>query len=554
MQHPVQARWPDVAGRIQNAPARTSVVMQFEPANRVADDQLDMGASFVKQRRGLDGALTAANHSDPHPLEPAEVTVRPGVRCERRRKLAGEGGQIRESIDANRDDHSRRAQRPPVIEFDRKVGAIRRQRFDQRGIDVWHGMPLEPQSVIHEEAQGDRLLLLPAGGPEEAVKVTRPVGCRQAGSAPRRSEVHAGGHPLPERHGLAECLRRQARAQQMGCDRQRIGGGANDHGGLHVSRPSAYGRNHRGSYGHQRPWVAPGVPAPARESRVWEKRLLTPGPASALTVLMPVAGAVHPDVFARWTRSPLPVDSGASPPARRGDAVIELERVIEPEPGGNTVTQTTQLARVLIADDQTLFRSGLAGLLNQDRRVSGVGQAGDGDDAGKQAGTLKPDVVLMDVKMPNLDGVEATRRIVAEHPEIKILILTTFDADTFMLPALRAGASGYVLKDSQPQAIVSSILAVRSGERVIASAVANRVLDMLTGTTTAKDFYDGLTVREIEILKLMAMGQANKQIARRLEISEKTVRNHVSHMYEKLHIYERSQAVLYAVRKGLVEL
>ncbi|TMD56987.1 MAG: response regulator, partial [Chloroflexi bacterium] len=269
------------------------------------------------------------------------------------------------------------------------------------------------------------------------------------------------------------------------------------------------------------------------------KATIDPGHASASTGLMPTVGAVHPDVYARWTRSPQPVDSGGPPPHGRGAAVIEIERAIEPEPGGKTVTQTTQLARVLIADDQTLFRSGLAGLLNQDRRVSVVGQAVDGDDAVKQAATLKPDVVLMDVKMPNLDGVEATRRIVAEHPEVKILILTTFDADTFVLQALRAGASGYVLKDSQPEAIVSSVLAVLSGERVMASVVANRVLDMLTGATTPKDFYNGLTAREIEILKLMATGQANKQIARRLEISEKTVRNHVSHMYEKLQIYER---------------
>src|SRR5207249_6014840 len=214
----------------------------------------------------------------------------------------------------------------------------------------------------------------------------------------------------------------------------------------------------------------------------------------------------------------------------------------------------TRVARVLIADDQTLFRTGLARLLDEDPRVEVVGQAVDGADVVKRAAALHPDVILMDLKMPNLDGVEATRRIVAEHPEIKVLILTTFDADTYVLQALRAGASGYVLKDAQPQAIVSSILAVLSGERVMASVVANRVLDMLTGTTTPKDFYNGLTAREIEILKLMAVGQANKQIARRLEISEKTVRNHVSHMYEKLQIYERSQAVLYAVRKGLVEL
>src|SRR5207237_8654802 len=117
--------------------------------------------------------------------------------------------------------------------------------------------------------------------------------------------------------------------------------------------------------------------------------------------------------------------------------------------------------------------------------------------------------------------------IVAGYPDIKILMLATVDADTFVLQALRAGASGYVLKDSQPEAIGASVLAVLSGERVMASVVANRVLDMLTGTTTPKDFYNGLTAREIEILKLMAVGQANKQIARRLEISEKTVRNPV---------------------------
>jgi DNA-binding NarL/FixJ family response regulator len=214
----------------------------------------------------------------------------------------------------------------------------------------------------------------------------------------------------------------------------------------------------------------------------------------------------------------------------------------------------TQVVRVLIADDQTLFRSGLAKLLEDDPRVQIVGQASDGADAIARAAALKPDVVLMDLKMPNVDGIEATRKIASEHPETKVLVLTTFDADSYVLQALRAGASGYVLKDSQPSAIISSILAVMSGERVMASAVANRVLDMVTGTTTPKEFYDGLTAREVEIIKLLAIGQANKQIAYKLHISEKTVRNHVSHMYEKLNIYDRSQAVLYAVRKGLVEL
>ena len=217
-------------------------------------------------------------------------------------------------------------------------------------------------------------------------------------------------------------------------------------------------------------------------------------------------------------------------------------------------TTATRIARVLIADDQTLFRSGLARLLDVDDRVSVVGEAVDGADAVKLALSLKPDVVLMDIKMPNVDGIEATRRIISENPKIKVLMLTTFEADNHVIQALKAGASGYVLKDSQAGAIVSSILAVVAGERVMASAVANRVLEMLTGATTPKEFYDGLTAREVEILKMLATGMANKQIAYKLGISEKTVRNHVSNMYEKLGIYDRAQAVLYAVRKGLVEI
>ncbi|TMD34882.1 MAG: response regulator transcription factor [Chloroflexi bacterium] len=218
------------------------------------------------------------------------------------------------------------------------------------------------------------------------------------------------------------------------------------------------------------------------------------------------------------------------------------------------MTVATKAVRVVIADDQTLFRAGLARLLNEDPRVDVIGQAIDGADAAKLAAKLKPDVVLMDLKMPNLDGIEATRQIVEADPSVKVLILTTFETDNHVIQALKVGASGYVLKDSSAEAIVSSIVAVMSGERVMASAVANRVLEMLTGTTTPKEFYDGLTNREIEILKLLANGMANKQIAYRLKISEKTVRNHVSNTYEKLGIYDRSQAVLYAVKKGLVEV
>ena len=214
----------------------------------------------------------------------------------------------------------------------------------------------------------------------------------------------------------------------------------------------------------------------------------------------------------------------------------------------------TQAVSVLIADDQTLFRSGLARLLGEDPRLKICGQASDGNDAVAKALALKPDVILMDLKMPGIDGVEATAKIVAAQPEVKVLILTTFDTDSYVIQALRAGARGYVLKDAEPSAIASSIMAVLSGERVMAGAVASRVLDMLTGASTPKEFYDGLTAREIEILKLIATGKPNKQIAYTLKISEKTVRNHISHIYEKLEIYDRSQAVLYAVRKGLVEV
>jgi DNA-binding NarL/FixJ family response regulator len=214
----------------------------------------------------------------------------------------------------------------------------------------------------------------------------------------------------------------------------------------------------------------------------------------------------------------------------------------------------TQPVRIVVVDDQALFRTGLARLLNEDPRIQVIGQAEDGATAVDLVAKVKPDVVLMDLKMPNLDGIEATRRMLAGNPKVRVLILTSFDADTSIIQALKAGAAGYVLKDSQAEAIISSILAVMSGERVMASAVAQRVLDMLTGSTTPKEFYDGLTTREVEILKLLASGMANKQIAYKLGISEKTVRNHVSNMYEKLQIFDRAQAVLYAVRKGLIEL
>jgi DNA-binding NarL/FixJ family response regulator len=210
-------------------------------------------------------------------------------------------------------------------------------------------------------------------------------------------------------------------------------------------------------------------------------------------------------------------------------------------------------ARVVIADDERLFRSGLAELLGADERIEIVGQAADGEEAVRLAESLSPDVVLMDLKMPVRDGLDATAQIVAEHPEVKVLVLTTFDAERNFVRALRAGAGGYVLKDSPPEAVVSSILAVASGERVLANAVADRALGVLTGEIPTSEFYDGLTRRELEILRLLASGFGNDRIARELHISGKTVRNHVSRTYEKLGIHDRSQAIVYAARKGLID-
>jgi DNA-binding NarL/FixJ family response regulator len=210
--------------------------------------------------------------------------------------------------------------------------------------------------------------------------------------------------------------------------------------------------------------------------------------------------------------------------------------------------------RVVITDDQTLFRAGLAGLLRDDPRVDVVGEAADGAEAVALVDRVRPDVVLMDLRMPTLDGTEATRRITQAHPKVKVLVLSALESDATVVHALRNGAAGYVLKSATPEAIVSSMLSVMAGDHVMTSTVAARMLQMIDGGSGAREEVDGLTARQVEILKLMASGMANKQIAYKLHIGEKTVRNHVSNLYEKLGIADRAQAALYAVRKGLVEV
>jgi DNA-binding NarL/FixJ family response regulator len=206
----------------------------------------------------------------------------------------------------------------------------------------------------------------------------------------------------------------------------------------------------------------------------------------------------------------------------------------------------------MIVDDQTLFRLGLVKLLESDPRIRIVDDAANGAEAMEKIAASPPDLVLIDVKMPVMDGIETTRRIVSQFPKTRALILTTFENDSYVIQALKAGASGYILKDSQPAAIVAAMLSVLSGERVMTQSVADQFLNLMSGTSQ-KQRYDGLTRREVEILRLLGQGLTNKSIAFRLKISEKTVRNHISNFYSKLGIGDRSQAVLYAVRRGLVE-
>jgi DNA-binding NarL/FixJ family response regulator len=212
--------------------------------------------------------------------------------------------------------------------------------------------------------------------------------------------------------------------------------------------------------------------------------------------------------------------------------------------------------RVLIADDQALVRGGFRMILDARDDMEVVGEAGDGSEAVDQAASAEPDVILMDVRMPEMDGIEATRRIVASGSAARIIILTTHDLDEYVFAALRAGASGFLLKDVRPAELAEAIRVVARGDALLAASVTRRLLDRFAGTlpdpADAPPDLDELTAREREVLRLVALALSNAEIARRLVLTEATVKTHVSSMLRKLGLRDRVQAVVYAYDVGLV--
>ncbi len=208
---------------------------------------------------------------------------------------------------------------------------------------------------------------------------------------------------------------------------------------------------------------------------------------------------------------------------------------------------------VLIVDDHPLFRSGMRALLDADPDTVVVGEATSGEEAVAMAARLQPDVVLMDLQMPGTSGIEATRRIVATSPHIRVLVVTMFEDDTSVFTALRAGARGYVLKGANPDEILRAIQLVGSGQAIFSPSVATRLIDFF-GTlqpTALPQAFPELTEREREILELIAQGRSNTDIAKSLSLSSKTVANYVSNIFGKLQVADRAQAMLRARDAGL---
>ncbi|MGH2997343.1 MAG: response regulator [Gaiellaceae bacterium] len=212
------------------------------------------------------------------------------------------------------------------------------------------------------------------------------------------------------------------------------------------------------------------------------------------------------------------------------------------------------MIRVLIADDHAVVRQGLRTFLGLQEEIDVVGEAADGEEALAAVEELGPDVVLMDLVMPRMDGVEAIRLIRERRPSTRVIVLTSFVDDDKVFPAVRAGAAGYLLKDVQPQELVSAIRTVHGGEALLHPAVAARLMEEFAAAGERPRRSELLTPRERQVMRLIARGLANKAIARELEVSEKTVKTHVSNILGKLGLTDRTQAALYAVREGIVKL
>ena len=210
---------------------------------------------------------------------------------------------------------------------------------------------------------------------------------------------------------------------------------------------------------------------------------------------------------------------------------------------------------VIIADDHPIVRQGLATVVNQEEDLKVVGQAGDGFEAVSLATKLGPDIVLMDLQMPGMDGVEAIKKIKEEAPDIGIIILTTFDTDEYIFRGIEAGAQGYLLKDSPPEEVLEAIRAVHRGESVVEPRVATKLLQRFSQLCRSPAVEaGGLSEREIEVLQLAAEGAGNKAIAARLVIGESTVKTHLIHIFNKLGVKDRTEAVTQAARRGIIKL
>jgi NarL family two-component system response regulator LiaR len=218
---------------------------------------------------------------------------------------------------------------------------------------------------------------------------------------------------------------------------------------------------------------------------------------------------------------------------------------------GDADVSQAQMISVLIVDDHTIVRRGIKALLAQIDDIQVIGEADNGLDAIRLSQELEPDVILMDLLMPKMDGIEATWQVTARQPDIRVLAMTSFVCDEKILPAIKAGAQGYLLKESEPGELVQSIYKLYRGEHSLPAAIARKMMKEILETPKENPTPDPLTAREVDVLRLLAEGLSNEEIAALLVLSEHTVRTHVKHILMKLQLANRIQATLYALREGI---